>query len=95
MTGRKSQCVFIVPFAPASTRDTFARVLSDKLSTRLAKRYIVENKPGAGGMNGTDVIAKAPADIYHRREHHGPVRQQQTRCPVTPKKILRRLPMAD
>ena len=54
----------IVPFAAASTPDTFARVLSDKLNKRLGKPFIVENKPGAGGMIGTDAIAKAQPDGY-------------------------------
>ncbi len=54
----------IVPFAAASTPDTFARVLAEKLGARLKQPVIVENKPGAGGMIGTDAIAKAPPDGY-------------------------------
>jgi tripartite-type tricarboxylate transporter receptor subunit TctC len=54
----------IVPFAAASTPDTLARVLSEKLNKRLGKPFIVENKPGAGGMLGTDAIAKAHPDGY-------------------------------
>jgi tripartite-type tricarboxylate transporter receptor subunit TctC len=54
----------IVPFAPGSTPDIFARVLSTKLNKRVGQPFIVENKPGGGGMNGTDVVAKAPPDGY-------------------------------
>src|SRR5215469_12692796 len=54
----------IVPFPPASTPDLLARVLADRLSSRIGKPVIVENKPGAGGMIGTDAIAKAPPDGY-------------------------------
>jgi tripartite-type tricarboxylate transporter receptor subunit TctC len=54
----------IAPFAPASTPDTLARVLADKLQARLKQPFTVENKQGAGGMIGTDAVAKAPADGY-------------------------------
>jgi tripartite-type tricarboxylate transporter receptor subunit TctC len=54
----------IVPFAPGSTPDIVARMVSDKLSERLGKPVIVENKPGAGGNIGTDAVAKASPDGY-------------------------------
>jgi tripartite-type tricarboxylate transporter receptor subunit TctC len=52
----------VVPFPAASTPDTFARILADHLGKRLEQPVIVENKPGAGGMIGTDVVAKAAPD---------------------------------
>jgi tripartite-type tricarboxylate transporter receptor subunit TctC len=52
----------IVPFAPASSPDMFARVLADALTKRLNQPFIVDNKPGAGGMIGTDAVAKAAPD---------------------------------
>ena len=54
----------LVPFAAASTPDTFARILAGKLGERLKQPVVVENKPGAGGMIGTDAIAKAVPDGY-------------------------------
>ncbi|MDQ3026244.1 MAG: tripartite tricarboxylate transporter substrate binding protein [Pseudomonadota bacterium] len=54
----------IVPFPAASTPDTVARLLADRLATNLKQAFIVENKPGAGGMIGTDAIAKAAPDGY-------------------------------
>ncbi|MES2536815.1 MAG: tripartite tricarboxylate transporter substrate binding protein [Pseudomonadota bacterium] len=54
----------IVPFGPGSTPDTVARILSEKLTQRLGKPFVVENKPGAGGNVGTDAIAKAAPDGY-------------------------------
>lgn len=54
----------IVPFGPGSTPDIVARLISDKLSPRLGKPIIVENKPGAGGNIGTDAVAKANPDGY-------------------------------
>ncbi len=54
----------IVPFAAASTPDILARVLADRLAANLKQPFIVDNKPGAGGMIGTDAIAKAAPDGY-------------------------------
>jgi tripartite-type tricarboxylate transporter receptor subunit TctC len=54
----------IVGFAPGSTPDIVARMVSDKLSQRLGKAVIVENKPGAGGDIGADAVAKAAPDGY-------------------------------
>jgi tripartite-type tricarboxylate transporter receptor subunit TctC len=52
----------IVPFGPGSTPDLVARVVADKLSPRIGKPVIVENKPGAAGNIGTEAVAKAAAD---------------------------------
>ena len=54
----------IAPFAPASTPDTFARVLAEGLRERLGQAVVVENKAGAAGMIGTDFVAKAAPDGY-------------------------------
>lgn len=52
----------VAPFAAASTPDTLARLLADNLRQKLGQPFIVENKPGAGGMIGTDAVAKAAPD---------------------------------
>jgi tripartite-type tricarboxylate transporter receptor subunit TctC len=54
----------IVAFAPGSTPDVVARIVSEKLSQRIGKPVIVENKPGAAGNIGTDAVAKAAPDGY-------------------------------
>ena len=54
----------VAPFAAASTPDAFARTLADNLRKRLGQPVVVENKPGAGGMVGTDAVAKAAPDGY-------------------------------
>ena len=54
----------VVPFAAASTPDLLARVLADRLAANLKQTFVVDNKPGAGGMVGTDAIAKATPDGY-------------------------------
>ncbi|MBM3290148.1 MAG: hypothetical protein FJY92_08365 [Candidatus Hydrogenedentes bacterium] len=52
----------IVPYAPGGSSDLVARLLADKLKDELNQRFIVENRPGAGGVLGTDLGAKAAPD---------------------------------
>jgi len=55
---------FIVPFPPAGSTDLSARAVAGKLSERIGQPVIIENRPGAGGNIGTDVVAKAAPDGY-------------------------------
>lgn len=52
----------VVPYGPGSTPDIVARIVSEHLTTRLGKPFVVENKPGASGNIGTDAVAKAAPD---------------------------------
>ena len=54
----------VVPFAAGGPLDLVARTLSDKLSARLKQPFVIENRVGAGGNLGTEVVAKAPPDGY-------------------------------
>lgn len=54
----------IVPYAPGGFADTRVRVLARKLSESLGQAVVVENKAGAGGVIGTNLIAKAAPDGY-------------------------------
>ena len=54
----------IVPFPAGGATDLFARVLSLKLGAKLGQSVVVENRPGAGGTIGADVVAKAAPDGY-------------------------------
>lgn len=54
----------IVPFAPAGSNDIIARAIANEMSQSLKQPVVVENRPGAGGMLGAAVVAKAPADGY-------------------------------
>jgi tripartite-type tricarboxylate transporter receptor subunit TctC len=53
---------FIVPFGAGSTPDVISRLIADRLQSKLGQNVIVENKPGASGMTGTDAVAKAEPD---------------------------------
>ena len=52
----------VVPAPAGSSLDIVARLLADKLKDRWGQPVLVDNKPGAGGMLGVDVAAKAPPD---------------------------------
>jgi tripartite-type tricarboxylate transporter receptor subunit TctC len=52
----------IVPFGPGSTPDLVARLIADELQKKLGQPFVIENKPGASGNTGTDVVAKAAPD---------------------------------
>src|SRR6266480_1265864 len=54
----------VVPFGAGATPDTIARLIADRLQQKLGQNFIVENKPGASGMTGTDAVAKAEPDGY-------------------------------
>jgi len=54
----------IVPYAAGGNADIWARVLSQKLSDALKQPFVVENKAGANGGIGTDLVAKSPPDGY-------------------------------
>ena len=55
---------WIVPFAPGGTTDILARTVGEKLSAALGVPVIIENKPGAGGGVGAEIVAKAAPDGY-------------------------------
>src|SRR5712692_4414060 len=55
---------FVVAFPPGGGTDIIARSIAQKLAERLARQGVVENRPGAGGNIGTDIVAKSAPDGY-------------------------------
>jgi len=54
----------IVPFSPGGATDVPARILAQRLSEALGHQIVIDNRPGAGAVLGTDAVAKAPPDGY-------------------------------
>ncbi len=55
---------FVVPYAPGGNTDILARLLGQKLSEAWGQQVIIDNRPGAAGTVGAELVARAPADGY-------------------------------
>ena len=54
----------IVPFAPGASNDTFTRAIAQVLSKKLGQPFVIDNRPGAGGVNGTNQVVRSTPDGY-------------------------------
>ena len=54
----------VVGFAPAGAPDIIARLISEPLGARLGQTIVVDNRPGANGVIGADIVSKSPPDGY-------------------------------
>lgn len=54
----------VVPYAAGGPADMLARMVAEKLGPRLGQAVVIDNKPGAGGHTGAELVAKGPADGY-------------------------------
>ena len=54
----------IIPFPPGGPTDILGRIVAQKLGERLGQNVVIDNKPGASGMIGADMVAKSPPDGY-------------------------------
>src|SRR5258706_5291249 len=54
----------VVPFAPGGSADTLGRIAAQRLAEALKATFVVENRPGAGGVLGSELVAKAAPDGY-------------------------------
>jgi len=55
---------YIVPQAPGGSSDTLARVIAPRLAELLGQQVVIDNRPGATGIIGSEIVARAPADGY-------------------------------
>src|SRR5918994_1319146 len=55
---------FISPYPPGGGNDTLLRLLGEKLGEQVGQRIIVDNRPGANTIVGTELLAKSPPDGY-------------------------------
>lgn len=65
----------VIPWPPGGSNDVVGRIVLQKMSESLGQQFVVDNRPGAAGSIGSDVVAKAPADGYtimvHSTTHLG------------------------
>ena len=54
----------VVPYSPGGGSDVVARIVGQKLTEALGQTFVIDNRAGAAGMVGTDLVANAPADGY-------------------------------
>ena len=79
----------IVPFATGGPADVYARALAQRLSESLGQSFIVDNRPGAGAVIGTDAVAKSAADGYTLLVMSNAQTVNETLIPNKPYALLR------
>lgn len=60
----------VVPFGPGGPADVYARIIGQELTEAFKQQFVIDNKPGAGAVIGTDVVAKAAPDGYTLLMHN-------------------------
>ncbi len=79
----------VVPFATGGPADNYARFIAQRLQDALGQSFVVDNKPGAGSVIGTDAAAKAPADGYTLLLMSNASTVNETLIPNKPYSLLR------
>jgi tripartite-type tricarboxylate transporter receptor subunit TctC len=59
----------LIPWPPGGSNDVVGRIVMHKLGETLGQQFVIDNRPGAAGSIGSDVVAKAPADGYTLMVH--------------------------
>jgi len=81
----------VVPFGPGGPADIYARMMGQELSEALKQQFVVENKAGAGGTIGADIVAKAAPDGYTMLMMSNTLTTNETLMPNKPYVLLRDL----
>ena len=79
----------IVPFAAGGPADIYARFLGARLSEAMGQAFVIENRPGAGAVTGTDAVAKAAPDGYTLLVMSNAQTVNETLIPNKPYALLR------
>ncbi len=79
----------IVPFAAGGPADNYARFISKGLQDALGQSFVVENRPGAGSVIGTDTVAKSAADGYTLLMMSNTQTVNETLVPGKPYQLMR------
>jgi len=79
----------IVPFGAGGPTDIFTRVIADDLQKSLKQTFVMENRPGAGTIIGTDAAAKSPPDGYTLLMMSATQTTTETLVPTKPFKLMR------
>src|SRR5215510_6483358 len=58
----------VAPFAPGGSADTLGRMVAEKLTVRFKQNFVVDNRPGAGGTVGSELVANSAPDGYNLLE---------------------------
>ena len=59
----------VIPWPPGGSNDVVGRIVMQKLGETMGQQFVIDNRPGAAGSIGSDVVAKAPADGYTLMVH--------------------------
>jgi tripartite-type tricarboxylate transporter receptor subunit TctC len=79
----------IMPFGAGGPTDVFTRAIADELSKSLKQAFVMENRPGAGTIIGTDAVAKSPPDGYTLLMMSATQTTTETLVPSKPFKLMR------
>ena len=79
----------VVPFAVGGPADVYARVIAQRLTDTMGQSFVIDNKPGAGSVIGTDLAAKSPADGYTLLLMSNTHTVNETLIPVKPFALMR------
>jgi tripartite-type tricarboxylate transporter receptor subunit TctC len=79
----------IMPFGAGGPTDVFTRAIADELSKSLKQPFVMENRPGAGTIIGTDAAAKSPPDGYTLLMMSATQTTTETLAPNKPFKLMR------